>query len=370
MNNDIETIITKEEELQPYEVKERKLITQPYDMSVQTVVEQIKNGDIFLEPPYQREYRWAKEKAARFIESLLLNIPIPNIFLAEEDDVTYTVIDGRQRLNTIKNFILPDSEKDRIILQGLQVRSDLNGKTFEELDKKDQGKLKKQYLRCSVILNDSDPQIKFDVFERLNTGSEKLQPQEIRNCTYRGNFNELIKKLAKNNKFKSMLKLNASNSRNMTDVEYVLRFFAYSLDINNYKGSVGEFLNNFMRNHRNLEEEQINNYQNLFEKTVDNLYMVLGNNAFKRYVPDKKNWYSVTNKALFDAEMVAFSKVDISNLSEEKLVNIQEEIKIKMSDEDFIKTIERTTNIVERVVKRINDITQILLSNGGIRIES
>lgn len=370
MTNDIESNINKEEDLQPYEEKERKLVTQPYDMSVQTVVEQIKNGDIFLEPPYQREYRWSNEKASRFIESLLLNIPIPNIFLAEEDDITYTVIDGRQRLNTIKNFIVPKNEKERIILHGLQVRNDLNGKKFEELDKKDQGKLKKQYLRCSVILNDSDPQIKFDVFERLNTGSEKLQPQEIRNCTYRGNFNELIKKLAKNNNFKSMLKLNATNSKNMTDVEYVLRFFAYSLDIDNYKGSVGEFLNNFMRTHRNLKDEEIKNYQNLFETTVNRLYSVLGNNAFKRYVSDKKNWYSVTNKALYDAEMVAFSKVDISNLSEEKLEKIKEEIKIKMSDEEFIKTIERTTNIVERVLKRINDITQILLNNGGIKIES
>lgn len=102
----IEQMIETYEVNYPYEEKDRKLITQPYDMSVQTVVEQIKNGDIYLEPPYQREYRWNKEKASRFIESLLLNIPIPNIFLAEEEDVTYTVIDGRQRLNTIKKFYI------------------------------------------------------------------------------------------------------------------------------------------------------------------------------------------------------------------------------------------------------------------------
>lgn len=370
MIEDLEKRIEIEEEQYPYEDKERKLVTQPYDMSVQTVVEQVKNGDIFLEPSYQREYRWPKDKASRFIESLLLNIPIPNIFLAEEEDVTYTVIDGRQRLNTIKNFILPDSEKERIVLQGLQVRSDLNGKTFDELSKKDQGKLKKQYLRCSVILNDSDPQIKFDVFERLNTGSEKLQPQEIRNCTYRGNFNELIKVLAKNSKFKDMLKLNTNNNKNMTDVEYVLRFFAYSLDLENYKGSVGEFLNNFMRTHRNLTDEQIDSYKTLFENTVKNIYSVLGKNAFKRYVPDKKNWYSVTNKALFDAEMVAFSKINISNLNQESIEKIRNDIKNKMSDNDFIKTIERTTNIVERVLKRINDISTILLNNGGTKFEN
>nr|WP_317403538.1 DUF262 domain-containing protein [uncultured Helicobacter sp.] len=108
---DIEQMIETYEDNYPYEEKDRKLITQPYDMSVQTVIEQIKNGDIYLEPPYQREYRWHKEKASRFIESLLLSIPIPNIFLAEED-VTYTVIDGQQRLNTIKNFISPDTEKE------------------------------------------------------------------------------------------------------------------------------------------------------------------------------------------------------------------------------------------------------------------
>ncbi len=366
----IEQMIETYEVNYPYEEKDRKLITQPYDMSVQTVVEQIKNGDIYLEPPYQREYRWNKEKASRFIESLLLNIPIPNIFLAEEEDVTYTVIDGRQRLNTIKNFISPDTEKERIILEGLQVRSDLNGKSFDSLDKKDQGKLKKQYLRCSVILNDSDPQIKFDVFERLNTGSEKLQPQEIRNCTFRGNFNDLIKKLAKNENFKKMLKLNIANSKNMTDVEYVLRFFAYSLDMDNYKGSVSEFLNNFMRNHRNLTAIQIEQYENLFEQTIKNLYRVLGVNAFKRYIPDKRNWYSVTNKALFDAEMVAFSKVDITELPDDAVENILHQIQDIMNNEDFIKTIERTTNIVDRVHTRIDYIKEILVNNGGRLVEN
>ena len=343
-NNDID--------INPYTNKDRRLVTQPYDMSVNTVVEQIKNGDIILNPSYQRKYRWPIIKASRFIESLLLNVPIPTIFLAEEEDINYSVIDGQQRLTTIYNFIESEGTEDEIVLEGLQIRNDLNGKRFSELEKRDQGKLKKQYMRCSVILNDSDPQIKFDVFERLNTGSSELSEQEIRNCIYRGNFNELLKELASNDKFQKMLRLTGDDTNNMADVEYVLRFFAYKYHIDQYTGSIKEFLNEFMREKREFDDEK-KEYTNIFNLTVDFIYDVLGENAFRRYIPSKGIWHNVLNKAVYDAEMVAFSNIDyILNNNQKK--ELKKKIKILMNQDEFVRTIASSTNSINKVIKRID----------------
>lgn len=361
---ELEEELEEELDLNPYSNKERRLVTQPYDMSVATVIEQISNKDIILEPEYQRKYRWDKIKASRFIESLLLNIPIPTVFLAEEEDVTYSVIDGQQRLTTIKNFIKPDNSDDKLILEGLQIRYDLNGKSFSELDKTDQGRLRKQYIRCIVILNDSDPQIKFDVFERLNTGSASLTEQEIRNCIYRGNFNELLKELSINKKFLEMLNLSEKDSKNMTNVEYVLRFLAYRDNLSEYTGSVKEFLNNFMKNNRNINEEMQKSYRKIFSDTVEQLYMVMGENAFNRFLPNRNNWHGALNKAVFDAEMVAFSQVKI-NFKDNKIEEIQKCIQDLMCNEEFIKTIASSTNSPEKVLKRIKMLKECLLSFGG-----
>lgn len=341
-------------------------MTQPYDMSVSTVIEQISNNDIILEPEYQRKYRWDSIKASRFIESLLLNIPIPTVFLAEEEDVTYSVIDGQQRLTTIKNFVAPDKDDDRFVLEGLQIRSDLNNKSFLQLDKIDQGKLRKQYIRCIVILNDSDPQIKFDVFERLNTGSASLTEQEIRNCIYRGNLNNLIKDLASNEKFLKMLNLPEKDSNNMTNVEYVLRFIAYREALHEYTGSVKEFLNNFMRENKDIKEEEQQRYRKIFNETIDDLYKVMGENAFNRFLPNREDWHGALNKAVFDAEMVAFSYMKI-DFKSSKIKDIQECIKELMCNEDFIKSIASSTNSPEKVSKRIKMLKECLSRFGGVR---
>lgn len=369
MNEQMELDISfsqDETDINPYLKKERKLVTQPYDMSVATVIEQIANGDIILEPEYQRKYRWDTIKASRFIESLLLNIPIPTVFLAEEEDVTYSVIDGQQRLTTIRNFIVGEDTDEELILEGLQIRFELNGKKFSQLSKQDQGKLKKQYIRCIVILNDSDPQIKFDVFERLNSGSAHLTEQEIRNCIYRGSFNDLIKELASNDKFQKMLNLPEKDLKNMTDVEFVLRFLAYRQSFNEYNGSVKEFLNNFMKNNREITVEQRKIFAEIFTETVDTLYDVLGKDAFNRYLPDRNNWHGAINKAVFDAEMIAFSlfKFNTREIDTKKLRNRIVEL---MSDYKFIRTIASSTNSPEKVSQRVHLLSAVLTEFGGER---
>lgn len=348
------------DKLVPYKHIERRLVTQPYDMSVHTMIQQIKDEDIILDPDYQRKYRWDKIRASRFIESLLLNIPIPNIFLAEEEDMTYSVIDGQQRLTTLYKFI----NRNEFPLEGLQVRDDLNDKIFDDLSKKDRGKLLKQYLRCSVILNDSDPQIKFDVFERLNSGSAALSEQEIRNCVYRGRFNNLIKELANNRKYAEMLRLKKEKELDMTNVQYVLRFLGYCNAVDDFNGSVKEFLNSFMKLNQNISYEKEDKFRNQFNIAVDNLYDILHNEAFKRYIPDRQNWHGALNNAVFDAEMVSFSKYKFKNLTDTTINLIIHDIIKLMNEDKFIRSIKSSTNSPEKVKYRIRKMDNCISQYG------
>jgi hypothetical protein len=171
---------------------ERRLVTQPYDLGVKSISRDIEHGRIRLSIEYQRKYVWDQGKASRLIESLLLNVPIPVCYFAEDESGAYEVIDGLQRLTAIQKYL--DNE---LALTGLSVLSELDGKKFEDLAPRDQRRLENRTIRCIVITEDSHPDIKFDVFERLNTGAASLTAQELRNSVYRGKLNDGLKALAK-----------------------------------------------------------------------------------------------------------------------------------------------------------------------------
>jgi uncharacterized protein with ParB-like and HNH nuclease domain len=179
--------------------KDRKLITQPFDFIVGSVEEQIADGQLILQDEYQRRQIWDARKSSRLIESLLLNVPIPVCYFAELEDSTYSVIDGQQRLTSIARYI-----QNLFPLSGLRVRPELNKLRFSELDKADQRLIKTRTIRCIVIQRESHPDIRFDVFERLNQGGVKLTPQELRNSNYRGDLNQLIKNLCENKRFQKI----------------------------------------------------------------------------------------------------------------------------------------------------------------------
>ncbi len=164
--------------------RERRLVTQSYDLSVSTLVEQWNDKTLTL-PEIQRQYVWDSARASRLVESMLLNVPIPVVYFSETGDVNYLVIDGNQRIRSIVRFI-----QNEFSLSGLKIFGELNGKRFHQLGDKDQRQLKTRMIRAIIITSDSDPMMKFEVFERLNTGSIALNAQEVRNSTHRGPMNE------------------------------------------------------------------------------------------------------------------------------------------------------------------------------------
>ena len=174
-------------------------------------------GKLITNPEYQRDYVYNVEQASKLIESALMCIPLPTIYLCEEDDGRYSVIDGQQRIESFIRFMRGD-----FALKKLTVRSDLNGKKYSELNEEDQTTIDDTSLRTIIIRKES-AEAKFDIFERLNRGAIQLKEQELRNCVYRGPYNSMINELAEDKRVKEMF---INQNKRMAYQEYILRFFA------------------------------------------------------------------------------------------------------------------------------------------------
>lgn len=206
----------------------RNIRTQASDPTIKSLCERIARGRLKPQAEFQRKYVWKNkpEIKSRLIESVFMDVPIPTIYTAEEDDGSELVIDGQQRLMTFYSFC-----RNEFSLKGLDFCKELNQKSYQELvdiDTSLQDKIDDYPLRVIKILKDSDPVVKFDIFERLNRGSVQLNDQELRNCVFRGKLNDFLKDIAKHKTFQELLgtKKHERMQERMTDVEYALRFFA------------------------------------------------------------------------------------------------------------------------------------------------
>ena len=339
--------------------KPRRILAQPYDYSVQDIVDKIKAQDIDLNPDYQRNYVWGandekEHKCSRLIESLLLNIPIPVIYFAEQaETLKYEVIDGQQRLYTFYRFL-----NDEFALNALKLRDDVNGKKYSELEQKDRDEIRKRSIRAIVILNESDEEVKYEVFERLNLGSIQLTPQEIRNNTLRGTFNDLLKELAARPLFKKMLNLRLkSDQKNMAHEELVLRFFAYHDSGYKRAKNLSFFLTEYLKNNQNPSEATLNNLRNLFDNTISLVDKFLGENAFSSFGVKTGQWTILSNRSLYDAEMLAFS--DFTN-KPIKVTPAEFKIRLEklMADKEFRKSLHSQAGgkMIQKRVSKIRDI--------------
>ena len=287
---------------------ERKISTQPYDLSVQTLNEQWEDKTLEI-PEIQREYIWDNGRASRLIESLILNIPIPPVYLSETKDAKFEVIDGHQRVRSIARYL-----NNEFGLSGLRIMDEYKGSKFFQLPVREQRFLKSRSLRAVVISYDSHPSMKFEVFERLNTGGISLNAQELRNSIYRGAFNKKLKYLAKTADFRRCIGT-ASPRRRMVDEELVLRFLALREFLPDYRPPLKRTLNDYMYNNRDPDSAWLDEKALVFEDTMAEIAVTLGDQSF-RLIDSKGNPLRDkdgkplprgVNRALFDAQALAFS---------------------------------------------------------------
>lgn len=270
--------------------------------------------EIDMSPFYQRKPMWVKPRQSKLIESILLDVPIQVIYLAELDSecnstFCYEVVDGQQRLTAFFEFL-----DGKYKLEKLSILNSINGKVFSELEPKYQRAIEDYLLTVYIIKKESEKEAKFDIFERINIGSTNLNAQEIRNCVYaRGKSAQglkLLTELAQNKEFSSLVNSKMLEKR-MKDEELVLRFMSYYLKgISNYTGSMTRFLNETLDNYSNYKDKLVNINKD-FSKAMRYINEYFGKHAF---IINPKS--TQINFALFDVLSYYFS-----SYTEEFLIN-------------------------------------------------
>ncbi|WP_067219738.1 DUF262 domain-containing protein [Marinomonas gallaica] len=251
----------------------RSVAFDSYDITLKQIYDMVLEGMVDIAPEYQRHFVWDDARQSALIESLFLGIPIPSLFMATNRDASWEVIDGLQRLTTILNFIGDEDSLSRqgiqhkkLKLSGLEKLDSMNGLRYEDFPKSMQFMLQTRALRITVLNDRSDFNVRYDLFERLNTGGVTLHEQEIRNCVFIGEFNDFLKELSDNEDFRSVVKMTEKSERLGSYEELVLRFFAYHEDYDLFAHGVKEFLNDFMEK-KTKEFKDKKRLKELFEST-------------------------------------------------------------------------------------------------------
>lgn len=341
----------------------KDLYWRTWEPSVQELCSKKQDGELTLQPYWQREFVWDQKKASRLIESVLINVPLPGVYLDEDSEGFLTVIDGQQRLTSLISFVegrFNKSEDEMVdfTLKGLEVLANLGNKRFSELDKASQRKIRNTPVRCIVIEAKSHPDIKFEIFERLNTGAVKLNDDELRNSVYRGPYIDLLRELALNKDFQLLLNRPQFHKR-MIDRGMVLRFLAFwNKTYLKYKPPIKQFVNHEVNENRYLSSEKSSEYRNKFLHAIEMSKVVFGDKSFRRFIPGTNenqngNWATTRiNMALFDIITWGFANYEKNQIIPKADAIREELIYLMSSNQDFIDSTMIQTSGTEQVQKR------------------
>lgn len=330
-------------------IRDRRVYTQPYDLGVESLVKQISSGTIFLRPlserpDFQRRYVWSSKLASRLIESILLNVPIPPCYLSQNEEFELDVIDGQQRLFSIYRFV-----ENQFPLSSLEVLKELNDLRFHQLPLKMQRQLLTHTLRCVLITNESHPEIKFDVFERLNSNTVPLNPQELRNCIYRGALNSLLRSVVEYKPWLTILG-KAKVDMRLRDEELALRFFAFCIHgVDSYRTPQKHWLNDAAKEGQKYNQVQIEALLEVWQRAIDVSLAWFDSKECFRRDPNAKT--RVINRALFDLIMLQASKLTVEEAAA-KRDDFRASYARLLENEEFKDLISRAVDHKKRTVRR------------------
>jgi hypothetical protein len=289
-------------------LQRQKVDVDHFDITVRELIRMAAENELHTAPVYQRKFRWDEVKESRLIESLLLNFPIPSIFVAANQDGTWEVVDGLQRISTLVHFAGEDpgllervGKSEPLELSELRDLTSFNEHKFDDLPPAVQLAFFKRALRVTALSDKSNRDTRFDLFERLNSGGVALSAQEVRAAVYQGQFNDLLRDLAEYPPFRNMVRLQPSKEDDGTREELVLKFFAYYHNQAGFSGPVTSFLNTFMEE----ESEQLDlaTERIRFVSVADELHRILDGGEFVRV------GYGPTPLVELEAVLVAAAQV-------------------------------------------------------------
>jgi len=313
-----------------YAAGEVRIVTEQARYPLSSIVSLLASGDYKLDPDFQRRHRWTAEKKSRLIESLIMNVPIPPIFLYEDRYSHYEVMDGLQRLTAIREFYT-----DKFELSGLTEWPELNGKKYSSLPEQVRKGIDRRYISSIILLQETAKdlaeamRLKQMVFERINSGGIQLEPQEARNAIYDGPLNRLCIQLASNHDFRALWgipqydELDEEDSdggdakpseihQTMTDVELVLRFFAHRQRENLHQGAFKDYLDFYLREGNKFSPELLSSLASLFRATIGLAHTLFGDRAFKLFRSRRGGswvWFDRPTTVVYDPIMYALSQL-------------------------------------------------------------
>lgn len=338
MNQETELEEEQEEQEEPLNLR-YKISSYGADYPVDSLIKRLSKEIIYL-PEFQRHYVWSLTQASKFIESLLLGLPVPGIFLSKvAESNKMEIIDGQQRLKTLEYFYTGLFKGKEFKLMG--VTKTFNGLTYKTLKPEDKQLLDDSIIHVTIIKQeepkDDDSSIYY-IFERLNTGGTLLRPQEIRACIYHGNFNRLLGELEKAENWKIIYR---KPDDRLKSQETILRFFSFLLYRDNYEKPLKEFLNQYMGYNRHLQHQKKELLQNVFIKTAEFIKNALGNKAFR---PRGQIVASV-----IDSVMCTVAKYFLDN-KDIDVVEFREAYNKLLNNDNYIESVTNATSD-ENVVK-------------------
>lgn len=326
------------------------------DLSFRELVNMYEDDEL-VKPELQRKYVWDRVEASRFIESILLGLPVPSIFLAQAGSQKL-IVDGYQRIMTVYDYMRGIFSADKKIFKlsnSEKINARWRNKAFAELSTDDQRKLRSTTIHAIIFEQkkpENDDTSLYQVFERINTSGRTLTAQEIRNCVYQGSFNNLLFELNENTYWRKLFGNEEADTR-MRDIEYILRFFVMKTDavLNNESKQISlkKVLNDFMNTHKNADIEIIAQCKSEFEQTIQLVYDSIGTNAFRNY--SRNRFSKKFHPAIFDAVMVSAFLINQRDLP---LVNVSpEKHKELFENTAFKDSISKRTTDIASIKQRI-----------------
>ncbi len=346
--------------LDELEKSRNELKTDKLDMSYGEIISTYERGDLIISPEFQRHYRWKSDQKTRFVESILLGIPTPPIFVAENNEGRWELVDGLQRISTVTSFLgelkikEEDKNKNNWAMEEGDIIKNFRGYKFESLPYRLQLHIRRAPCRIEIIKWDSAYDMRYELFKRLNTGGTPLTQQEIRNCIFRGvstKFNDFLKKLADNKKFKTLMEIPEKQIEELYLEELVLRFVSIYQNEKNIRISMGQYMTEFMKQAINNEFFSYPKYEQVFEETV-NILSECGSKIFR-----SKN--KVFSTGYYDVIMLGIAE----NINQYKRMPTHKLMKIieKVYENGVRQKISRGggNNSVQRVRNRIREAKRI-----------
>jgi Protein of unknown function DUF262 len=351
------------------DLEEDESITQPFDpalirvetkpMSIDLLLQRIQYQELDLAPDFQRQGGiWKPQAKSRLIESILIRIPLPAFYMDATDEDKWIVVDGLQRLTTLSDFVI----NQNLRLSGLEFLSNLEGKTYSEIPRNFQRRIQETQVTVYLIAKGTPPEVKFNIFRRINTGGLPLSAQEIRHALNQGKSTELLKRLICSPEFKKATTGSIPGNR-MEDREFVLRFLAFSIIPYTTYSAVefDSFLSDVMSDINNMTDYEVTQLEHLFAKAMDTASELFGIDAFrKRY--DENQPRKPINKALFESWAVNLAKLDDDQIEILKLrkAYLKRGFISLMNYRPFDTAISQGTGDIAKVKRRFESIKNLI----------